>query len=239
MRFETMRSPMLLAAASLLLAGCGGNAPPAIHLRGNAYVFNVGTPIAGATIRVAEVPGVQATTGSDGGYDLRVPDQARITPYIVADGFHTIYLQTFRSAGRDLDKVNFQTPSDEVYPYLAMAVGWHGGTSGCTVVSTVSQRQVQALSFLDFMKMGAHGVAGATVSGTPAIGQPIYFNAQVQPDPRQASTSVDGGVAIANLMDGRYTISASHPDKRFASFDVDCKEGRVINANPPWGLAEQ
>jgi hypothetical protein len=33
-----------------------------------------------------------------------------------------------------------------------------------------------------------------------------------------------------------YTIRAQHPSTRFASFVATCKPGRVINANPPWGL---
>ncbi len=62
-----------------------------IHLRGTAYEFNnVHTVLSGATIRVAEFPKLRATVRRDGGYDLQVPDNARVTPYIVDPGYHTI-----------------------------------------------------------------------------------------------------------------------------------------------------
>jgi hypothetical protein len=34
------------------------------------------------------------------------------------------------------------------------------------------------------------------------------------------------------------TITGHHPVSRFASFVAGCRPGRVINANPPWGLHE-
>jgi hypothetical protein len=33
-----------------------------------------------------------------------------------------------------------------------------------------------------------------------------------------------------------YQVSATHPEMEFATFTATCKQGRVINANPPWGL---
>ncbi|HYD79870.1 MAG TPA: hypothetical protein VEC06_08675 [Paucimonas sp.] len=67
---------------------------------------------------------------------------------------------------------------------------------------------------------------------------PIYFNSQVLPDSSLRATSIDGGVVWANVPDGVYTIPASHPTRRFASFVATCKEGRLINADPPHGLKE-
>jgi hypothetical protein len=37
---------------------------------------------------------------------------------------------------------------------------------------------------------------------------------------------------------GVYRIAARHPSTRFASFVATCRPGRVVNANPPWGLHE-
>ena len=37
---------------------------------------------------------------------------------------------------------------------------------------------------------------------------------------------------------GRYVVRAKHPSRRFASFVATCKPGRIVNANPPWGLHE-
>lgn len=59
-----------------------------------------------------------------------------------------------------------------------------------------------------------HGDPGAVVSitpdpGFPAVLGPVYFNADVSPDPTLASTSVDGGVLFGNLGAGKYTVTAS------------------------------
>ena len=48
-----------------------------------------------------------------------MPDRARVTPYIDAPGYHRIYLQTFTTAGKDLERVNFQVPTDATYNALA------------------------------------------------------------------------------------------------------------------------
>ena len=37
---------------------------------------------------------------------------------------------------------------------------------------------------------------------------------------------------------GVYTVKARKAGTRFASFDATCEPGRVVNANPPWGLHE-
>jgi hypothetical protein len=39
-----------------------------------------------------------------------------------------------------------------------------------------------------------------------------------------------------NVPAGVYTITAHDPVTRFASFVATCRPGRVVNANPPWGL---
>jgi hypothetical protein len=37
---------------------------------------------------------------------------------------------------------------------------------------------------------------------------------------------------------GVYTLYARHPSTRFVTFTATCRPGRVVNANPPWGLHE-
>ena len=58
------------------------------------------------------------------------------------------------------------------------------------------------------------------------------------PDRAQSSSSKDGGVVWTGVPTGTYTIAAHHPhdEVRLASGDVQA--GRVVNANPPWGLHE-
>jgi hypothetical protein len=220
------------------------DAPAApVHIRGTAYEFNnTRVRLAGATIRVAERPRLRATVRPDGSYDLAVPDRARVTPYIVAAGYHTIYLQTFRTDGENLERVNFQTPTDTVYRALAtlldVPLDARGELRQCAIVSTFSTRNVRDLSFEQFIGYGAHGVAGATAFATPALPAPIYFNENVLPDRTQPRSSVDGGVLWTGVPTGVYTIRARHPSTRFASFVATCRPGRVVNANPPWGLHE-
>jgi hypothetical protein len=236
-------SAPVLAAAALLGAAAPASAAHQVHLRGTAYEFNnVRVKLAGATIRVAELPRLRATVRANGTYDLRVPDGQRVTPYIVADGHHTIYLQTFTTAGEDLANVNFQTPSDSIYRalagLLAVPLGPDGELAQCAIVSTFSTRNVRAVPFDQFTAYGAHGVAGATAKAASALPGPTYFNDQVIPDPAQRLSSKDGGVIWTRVPAGRYTITARSPSTRFASFVATCAPGRVVNANPPWGLHE-
>jgi hypothetical protein len=238
----------LAALASVLVlvgvpAPAGASAAGTVHLRGTAYEFNnVHTLLAGATIRVAEYPRRRAVVRPDGTYDLTVPDRARVTPYIVAPGYHTIYLQTFRTAGENLRNVNFQTPTDGVYRGLVALLGVPldaaGDPAQCAIVSTFSTRNVRDRSFAGFIGYGAQGVAGACAPATPTLAPPIYFNESVLPDPAQTLSSRDGGVVWTRVPAGVYTIRAHHPSTRFASFVATCRPGRIVNANPPWGLHE-
>jgi hypothetical protein len=138
--------------------------------------------------------------------------------------------------------VNFQTPTEDVYralaALLAVPLDPDGELRDCAIVSTFSTRNVRDLSFRGFTAYGPHGVAGATAFATPALPAPIYFNEDVIPDPAQQRSSVDGGVLWTGVPAGSYTIRARHPSTRFANFVATCAPGRVVNANPPWGLHE-
>jgi hypothetical protein len=235
----TLIGASLVAALSASAAGWGGP----VHLRGTAYEFNnVHALLAGATIRLAEFPNRSATVRADGTYDLAVPDHARVTPYIVDPGYHTIYLQTFTTAGENLANVNFQTPTQIIYRGLASLLNVptdpRGNPRQCAIVSTFSTRNVRDLSFQGFVAYGAHGVAGATATSSPALPAPVYFNRHVIPDPTQKVSSEDGGVVWTRVPAGIYTITAHRRGARFASFVATCRPGRIVNANPPWGLHE-
>ena len=147
----------MLALASLAAAPAGASG--AVHLRGTAYEFNnPGVRLGGAAVRVAEDPRLGAVTRRDGTYDLKVPARGRVTPYIVAAGYHTIHLQTFRIDGESLDRVNFQTPTDAVYQALAallsVPVDDEGELRDCGIVSTFSTRHVRDLNFDAFTASG-------------------------------------------------------------------------------------
>lgn len=230
---------LLIAALALgvLAAPAGAAAAPSVHLRGTAYEFNnVKVKLAGARVRVAEDPALGATVKPDGTYDLAVPDGKKVTPYIDAAGHHTIYLQTFATGGQDLANVNFQVPSDAIHQALAallqVPLGPDGNPVECAIVSTFSTRDVRALDFDAFTAFGAHGVAGMTATAVPALPAPVYFNKDVIPDRAQEKSSKDGGVIWPVVPAGTYTISA----RGFAPFTATCAPGRIVNANPPWGL---
>lgn len=235
-----MRRVTRVVALAALVVAATAPAADAVVIRGTAYEFNATPVIAGASIRVLEVPTARATTRRDGSYDLVVPNRARVTPYIVAPGYHTIYLQTFRTTNQDLRNVNFQTPTDAVYQALTgllnVPLDAQGNVAECAIVSTFNTRNVRDLSYRQFRAYGAHGVAGATAFGVPPLPPATYFNAQVIPDPTQLQSSDDGGVVWIGVPTGDYRIAAQAPGTRFASFIASCAPGRVINANPPWGL---
>jgi hypothetical protein len=232
----------LLAVSSSAGSGSGSleRAARPIHITGIAYSFDNQERIGGALIRVAELPGVRTRTQPNGSYDLRVPNRTRVTPYIRAEGYHGIYLQTFFTRGRNLRRVNFQIPTVDTYHALAALLGVrldeNDNPARCVVVSTISTKNVRNLSFAEFIAYGAHGVAGATARARPALPRPIYFNESVIPDRSLTESTVDGGVIWLNVPRGVYRFSAHHPSERFASFLATCKPGRLVNANPPQGL---
>jgi hypothetical protein len=84
-----------------------------------------------------------------------------------------------------------------------------------------------------------HGDPGAVASITPAVPfpaslGPVYFNAQVSPDPTLTSTSVDGGVLFGNLNAGRYTVSAAKAPFTYASLDFIVQDDVPLYvASPP------
>lgn len=211
-----------------------------VKIKGTAYAFDNQAPIAGATIRATGASGASATSEANGKYRLKVPDRTKVTPYIEADGYHGIYLQTFRTDGRDLRRVNFQIPTDGTYLALAallhVELDQNGDPSRCAIVTTASTVKIRKLSFAEFVAFGAHGVAGATASTKPSLPDPVYFNDNVIPDPSLTQTSTDGGIIWTEVPRGKYKVSADHPTNRFASFRATCRDGRIVNANPPWGL---
>lgn len=236
----------LALTAAVLVPGSGPatSAPSTVTMSGEAYEFNnVRTMLSGATIHVLEDPALTTTVAEDGSYTLEVPDQAKVTPYISKDGYGTIYLQTFTTAGEDLVNVNFQTPTVAVMGALATVLDIEKNEAGypeqCVVVSTVSTKQVRGVTYEEFIGWGAHGVAGVTASISPEAGRRTYFNEHVFPDASVTETTEDGGVVWTELPPGEYTLSAQGAGSDWPEVDVTCADGRIVNANPPWGLNQQ
>ena len=224
------------------ISALGAPAAKTVHLRGTAYEFNnVHTLLAGATIRVAEFPQLKAVVGTNGRYDLVVPNRARITPYIVDPGYHTVYLQTFTTDGEDLANVNFQTPTDAVYNALVVVlhvpVDAHGNPVTCAIVSTFNTRNVRDLSYDAFIAYGAHGVAGATATAAPTLPKPTYFNQNVFPDPSQTKSSIDGGVVWTNVPTRRLHDHRAQPDDPVRELRGELPARSRRQREPPVGPA--
>lgn len=235
----------MLLLPVVLTAACDSTPAPTptpgtVHLRGHAYAFNQdpSQSVVGAKIGIAELPDLTTTTAADGSYDLEVPDGQVITPMITAPGYSTMHLQTWTTAGKDLEEVNFQTPDNGTFVILATLLKVAMPATACNFATTVSTKAIQPMTYMEFRKSGAHGVAGATAVLEPEVATPTYFNKNVVPDKNQALTSEDGGVVWINLPEGVYTVKATHPTRKFESITITCKNGRLVNANPPWGLRE-
>ena len=249
-RGVTSGCAVLAAAIGGLLFSAGpATAANQVTLTGNAYSFIFGghtERLPGAKIGIAELPGATATAGENGRYSLKVPDNTTITPYATMPGYHKIFLQTFHTRGSDLQQVNFQMPPDEIYSALAAIMGTEldpqtNDPVKCAVVSTFFKESARHYeNFDDFWADTPHGVEGATASGSTKTGQllppTIYFNPQVIPDPAQPSSSEDGGAIWDEVETGRYTVKGHKAGTGFSPFQASCEPGRLVNANPPWGL---
>lgn len=241
-----MKKLVLCATALVALAlSSSASAADTVTISGRAYAFNhMGTFIQGATIKVREIPGLSATTDANGDYELAVPDDTNITPYIEPPaGYNGIDLQTLHTRGEDIENANFQTPADAEYNALAALLSVPideetGRPEQCVIVTTASARNVRGVDYQTFWDRTPHGVPGATSAESPSLDGPIYFNQYVIPDPSKTETSEDGGIIWINVPAGTYRIETTSPDTRFASFLATCKNGRIVNANPPWGAYE-
>ncbi len=114
-----------------------------------------------------------------------------------------------------------------------------GTLSQCGIVSTFFQKEGRSFTdFDDFHDFRPHGVEGSTATTIPAAGRQLYFNESVLPDPLQQSSSRDGGVLWVDVETDVYEITADSDTTRHAGFVATCEPGRLVNANPPWGLYE-
>jgi hypothetical protein len=233
-----------LACATLAGAGPAASAKPEVTISGRAYAFNhMDTYLAGATIRVRELPRLRAVTDANGDYELEVPDEAVITPYIEPPpGYHQIDLQTFHTRGKPISNANFQVPADAEYnglaALLAVPMGPDGRPAQCAIVTTASARNVRGVPYETFHERTPHGVPGATAHAKPALPPAVYFNENVIPDRTQTETSEDGGIIWTEVPAGTYRVITESPSAKFASFLATCEPGRIVNANPPWGAYE-
>jgi len=243
---------ILIALPALLISapdGVHAKKRGTVHIRGTAYAFfDIDDRVPGAVVRVAEYPDLSAPVAIDGSYDIEVPDGAMVTPYIeVPEGYRGIYLQTFHTSGSDLEHVNFQVVPTGIYTFLAsvldVPLDENDVLEQCVIVSTFSIHEARDATTFDpgFKDVYPHGLPGATATIAPVLGAlrgPIYFNELIFPDYEQPASSVDGGVLWVDVPPGYYWLEPAHPTERLAPFLAHCENGRLVNANPPWGFYE-
>lgn len=224
-----------------------GESPETVTLSGNVYAFIFGgneSRLEGAVIRIEEIPGLQTVAGPNGAWSLEVPNDTTVTPYAEFPDYYTTHIQTFHTRDNDLRQVNFQMPEFRIYRLLAGIAQAETDPetellTKCGIVSTFFQKEGRSFSdFDDLHDFRPHGVIGSTASLDPEVRPPTYFNSNVYPDPQQPSSSRDGGVLWTNVPTGVYQVSGVNPATRHASFVATCEPGRLVNANPPWGLYE-
>ena len=258
--FKRKLSISALAFAAMVLglafvateSGNAGRAPQPgkVLISGTAYAFfDIDDRVPGAVVRIEEFPELSAPVQADGSYFIEVPDNANVTPYIdTPDGYNDIHLQTFRTSGSNLEHVNFQVVPDLYYYGFAALLGVpldeQGRIEKCVIVSTFSIHEARDATTFDpgFKDVYPHGLPGSTATITPLQGDtrgPIYFTFPgILPDPAQTASSEDGGVLWVEVPPGYYWLEPEHPSERLAPFLAHCENGRLINANPPWGFYE-
>lgn len=210
-----------------------------VAISGTAYTFGNGNPVAGAVVRVAELPGLETTSDAGGYWELAVPEGATVTPWVSHAEFVDMYAQTYVNVREPIGDIYFQMVVPFVFEALSAILEITPDPELCQISSTISEKAVQGVTFAEFRAHGAHGLAGATATIDPPVVDVVYFNKNVAPDRSLTESSRDGGVVWANVPPGVYTLSASHPDTAFADVTVTCVAGRFVNASPPQGLAER
>jgi hypothetical protein len=214
-------------------------------LSGNAYFFTMETfgdiqqvtDLEGATVYLYEAPEIRQTLSPDNEHAFTltgIPDNVDVTLALVHDDFFPQLTATYRVGTEDLDKLNFQSVSNDI---LSLSAGlFDVDTSDerlCHMVTTVT-----AVS--DNQELWwAVGEPGATVSIDPAVPAdrgPIYFNTKVLPDLTLTETSEDGGVTVFGVDPGVYHWTAHKDGFTFEELTMKCVGGWVTNGVPPRGL---
>jgi hypothetical protein len=212
-----------------------GDVGEVINVSGDAFAFGPGTMIGDATVSVLELPEFTTTTDAAGHWVFPdLPAGALATFVFEKDGYPKVYTKTFTLPDTGMvERVTFQVPDNATYDALALIVDLEPDPATCQLASTVTR---VGKSLYD---EGAHGEAGAVVTIDPPLPPergPIYFNAQVIPQPGLVETSEDGGVLYTNVPPGTYTLHASKDGVTFEDVVVTCEPDVLVNPSPPHGL---
>ena len=165
--------------------------PDTVTISGRAYAFNhMDTFLAGATIRVRELPGVSGDPTPTATTSSRCPTTPTSPPTSIRPTATTqIDLQTFHTRGEAIENANFQTPGDLEYNGARGAprvpLGPDGRPEQCVIVTTASARNVRGVDYETFHERTPHGVAGATAHGVPGAAAAGLLQRERDPRPRR------------------------------------------------------
>lgn len=222
-----------------------------VEIRAHAFE-RFGAPLAGAWIAVRERPGLRLRTDRDGRVHLTAMVGTPLTAVAMARGLQTIQSGTALVPADGLvgdeRALTLQVPWALTFRVLRRLLT--RPRPGCHHVATTITAAGKTLAD------SPQGEPGATIvlwrqDGAGGCGDPpIYLGAVPvihKTDfagsllaaaglraPRTAS-SVDGGVLIANVPPGRYTLTADKPGLRFTSATVviAADSPALINVSPP------
>lgn len=206
-------------------------------VEGDAIPFDKGPNgrISGAEVSVLEFPEMSVVTGADGHFKFEgLPVGADVTLVMMHPDYHPIQTGTHVLPDEGMQRVTFQAVTPAIYGALAAIVEvTPDDEKYCQMVTTVTR---VGKSIYD---PGAHGEAEVVVTvdpPLPAENGPIYFNAQVIPEPGLTQTSEDGGVLYMQVPPGEYTWTGTKPGVELRQVRMKCRAGFLINASPPWGM---
>ena len=166
------------------------SAPPTVAISGRAYAFNhMDTFLAGATIRVREIPGLSATTDANGDYVARGPRRhqrhpvhrsaARLPPDRPADLPHPRRADRKRQLP-DARRRRVQRARGAAHRCRSARTA---ARQQCAIVTTASARNVRGVDYATFRARTPHGVPGATAHAFPALAEPDLLQRERDPRP--------------------------------------------------------
>lgn len=194
-----------------------------------------GPRVSGAKISILEHPEKSITTGADAHFQIDGLDVGSpVTLVFEHPSFHAMQTGTFTLGAHGIDPFAVQAVSNSLFALLQSVIGVTPNASDCIVSTTVTRLGGSLYVAL------RQGEEGATIALDPkpagATG-PIYFNANVVPDPKQTSTSKDGGAVYVNVPPGEYTLSGSKAGLVFEPVKITCRAGVLVNAGPTLGVS--
>ena len=213
--------------------------------------FPFQSTVSGALVSVAELPATRLLnirSNADGKWGFNAIKLAgrplRFSFVYELAGYPTTKSQVFEIGDTGITDLAVQFPTAA---YYAAAKGQIEQQIGALIGAPYTLRNVlvttvgKAWASLYSPDL-PHGDPGAQVSITPAIQfpaavGPIYFNADVAPDPTIGSTSVDGGVLFGNLANGTYALTATKAPFSYETNTFVIQDGiGLYVASPPHGI---